>query len=818
MSERLPSFAWILLFVLVAGCRGCTSGANKVSSDKQDEKKSKRIDHDDMRAIPYANETIGIFLKPGHWYQANQKLTANEEDESLAASLMIYDRDRKPVPLYPGYAPIDFQRNLSLARGQSKNIRLMFFQPNVPTNNEGEIDTTSTSTPSYLGIAYTERNSGIPAYLEEFPSRLLNGYQYNLITLSADPARYMFWRGLPCMFWPSLARLTSERFAPHKVYDLNQDEIAGQFPSRFFAMTSISHVVINDASPAIFSREQQDALLDWLYFGGTVVINGPDAAGGVYGSFLKDYAPLQNTSTAAWTKQDSEKLQNKWTIQRAGDPLVPFQADKTLSKLEGTLETSSSWIPSLEGLVAERLVGQGRVVMTTFPMSESSFVRWPSYDSLIHNAILRKPPRTLSPGPDFDMVYAGNYRGTEMNPLHSTRLRIWARDLDISMMTNPKPDAPASDQSARFPAPKKTSLGAWNPDSEIVLAARNGLQEASGITVPRLSTVIKLLVGYLVVLVPLNWLIFRLLGRVEFAWVAAPIISIVGAFVVARSVQLDVGFSRSQQTYGLLEVHAGHPRGVLSSYTALYTSLTTNYKAHYEDDVGVVTPIPPPKSDVSISRRILTSKVPYTYADSEGNGLQNHSVLSNTTGLLQAEEVVELGGGFRAEFDDQGKPIRWTNEMTIPLSDLAVLQLNQQGELQVGWVGSLGSGASSEIEWLQEAKPERWHPNWEKNPLLKKPDLLRADGTKWREDSDIDDLYLGSLLELLAGQYPLGRGECIGLGWTDQDNSRMTISPATTQTKKKTLVLLHAKAAELQTAPEPDSEIFPRIDEENTAP
>lgn len=818
MSGRFPSVAWILLLVLVAGCRGCTPGTNKVASDKENEKKTKRIDRDEMRAIPYATETIGMFLKPGHWYQANQKLTANEQDESLAASLMIYDRDRKPVPLYPGYAPVDFQRSLSLARGQSKNIRLMFYQPDVPMNNEGEIDTTSTSTPSYLGIEYTERRSGLPVYLEEFPSRLLNGYQYNLITLSADPARYMFWRGLPCMFWPSLARLTNERFAPHKVYDLNQDEIAGQFPSRFFAMTSISHVVINDASPAIFSREQQDALLDWLYFGGTIVINGPDASGGVYASFLKDYAPVQNASTVDWTDQDSEKLKTKWTIKREGDPLVPFQADKTLSKLSGTLAPSCSWIPSLEGLVAERLVGQGRVVMTTFPMSDSSFVRWPSYDSLIHNAILRKPSRTLTPRPDIDTLYAGAYQGTEMNPLHSTRLRIWARDLDVSMMTNPKPDAPAIDQSARFPSPKKTSLGAWNPDSEVVLAARNGLQEASGITVPRLATVIKLLVGYLVVLVPLNWLVFRLFGRVEFAWVAAPIISIIGAFVVARSVQLDVGFSRSQQTYGFLEIHAGHPRGVLSSYTALYTSLTTNYKAHYEDDVGVVTPIPPPKSDVSISRRILTSKVPYTYADSEGNGLQNHSVLSNTTGLLQAEEVVDLGGGFQSEFDDSGKPNRWTNGTAVPLSDLGVLRLNLKGELQVGWVGNLVAGASAEIEWLQEAKPDRWHPNWDNNPLLKKPDLLRADGTKWHENKALDDLYLGSLLELLAEQYPLGRGECIGLGWTNQDNSRLTISPATTQTRKMTLVLVHAKAAELLTAPEPDSEIFPRIEDETAVP
>ncbi|MFM8398786.1 MAG: hypothetical protein ACKOAH_13235, partial [Pirellula sp.] len=83
---------------------------------------------------------------------------------------------------------------------------------------------------------------------------------------------------------------------------------------------------------------------------------------------------------------------------------------------------------------------------------------------------------------------------------------------------------------------KASSYGAWNSESLVTNTSSNYLKKLSGINVPNLSTILKWLLGYLIVLVPMNWLVFRLLGRLELAWLAAPFIAIAGVFVIARAV------------------------------------------------------------------------------------------------------------------------------------------------------------------------------------------------------------------------------------------------------------------------------------------
>ena len=104
----------------------------------------------------------------------------------------------------------------------------------------------------------------------------------------------------------------------------------------------------------------------------------------------------------------------------------------------------------------------------------------------------------------------------------------------------------------------------WNDQSGISNAARQTLISSAGITPPSSKFVLQMLAVYLVVLVPLNWLVFRTMGRVEWAWIAAPIIAIAGAFAVAKMASLDIGFVRSNTQVALLEVYNGHQRGHLS--------------------------------------------------------------------------------------------------------------------------------------------------------------------------------------------------------------------------------------------------------------
>ena len=815
MNASFNKFICIcLLLTMVFGCRGCNPQTAK-PKDPEEEKKKLRITSNEMRTLPFSKDTIGNFHKPGHWYQANHKLKANQQDESLTAKVGIFSRERKPVPTFPGTSPMEFQRNIAIGKDQEKNIAFKFYQPDIAVSNE-ELDMTLQTIPSYLGVNYSMRGVGTTVFAGEYPARLLPGYQYNIVSISVDPARYVFWRGLDCMVWPSQKMMPDERIAPHRMTDLNEDEIASQFPEHLYSMTSISHLVINDASPSRFSTEQQNAILDWLYFGGTIIINGSAAIGGISSSFLNELSPLNNTIASSITEEEIDRLNENWTIKEYTDQnktasVVPFTPAKKIPKLEGELAEGASWVNSLNGLVAEKLVGQGRVVMTTFPMTDNTFIRWPSYSSFIHNAILRKPPRDVvftivkDAPPAADTIFAGKYSGSELNPIHSTRLRLWARDLDSSMISTSRVDT------------KKTSLGAWNPQSEILLQARQSLQQSSGITVPKIETIVKLLVGYLIILVPINWLVFRLLGKVELAWVAAPIIAIIGAFVVARGVQLDVGFSRSQTEYGFLECHAGHPRGVHSTYSALYTSLSTNYRATFENENGVVTPMPSPAAEIGASKRIAATKYEYTFADDAGSGLQSTTVLSNTTGLLQSEETVQLGGNINTKWDASLLQVVVTSDSTIDLKDFGVLGIDPQGRLVKGWLGSLEKGMAMKCDLKVQEKEDRWFDEWNQNVILSRPDEIRSDGINWTSKEIGDELYLGAILETVSKRYPLAKGEYIAIGWTDNPLSTLNIVPIAKQKKQRNLVLLHLRAADLSEV-RADLKIHPIRQEETDEP
>ena len=799
---------------MVFGCRGCNPQTAKPKDPEEEKKKLRITSEEELRTLPFSKDTIGNFHKPSHWHQANHKLKANQQDESLTAKVGIFSQERKLVPTFPGTSPMEFQRSLAIGKDQEKNIALKFYQPDVPVINED--DRTSQTTPSYLAVNYSMRGVGTTVFAGEYPAKLMPGYQYNIVSISVDPARYVFWRGLDCMVWPSQKKMPDERIAPHRMTDLNEDEIASQFPEHLYSMTSISHLVINDASPSRFSTEQQNAILDWLYFGGTIIINGSDAIGGVSSSFLKELSPLNNTIASSITEEEIDRLNENWTIKEYTNQIktasiVPFTPAKKIPKLEGELAEGASWVNSLNGLVAEKLVGQGRVVMTTFPMTDNTFIRWPSYSSFIHNAILRKPPRDVvftiekDAPPAADTIFAGKYNGSELNPIHSTRLRLWARDLDSSMISTSRVDT------------KKTSLGAWNPQSEILLQARQSLQQSSGITVPKIETIVKLLVGYLIILVPINWLVFRLLGKVELAWVAAPIIAIVGAFVVARGVQLDVGFSRSQTEYGFLECHAGHPRGVLSTYSALYTSLSTNYRATFENENGVVTPMPSPAAEAGASKRIAATKYEYTFADDAGSGLQSTPVLSNTTGLLQSEETVQLGGNINTKLDASLLQVVVTSDSTIDLKDFGVLGIDPQGRLVKGWLGSLEKGTAMKCDLKVLEKEDRWFDEWNQNVILSRPDEIRSDGINWTSKEIGDELYLGAILETVSKGYPLAKGEYIAIGWTDNPLSTLNIVPIAKQKKQRNLVLLHLRAADLSEV-RADLKIHPIRQEETDEP
>ncbi len=103
-------------------------------------------------------------------------------------------------------------------------------------------------------------------------------------------------------------------------------------------------------------------------------------------------------------------------------------------------------------------------------------------------------------------------------------------------------------------------VASWDDQSQASQAARETLKDAASISVPRATFVLYMLGAYVLVLVPLNWLIWRTMGRVELAWLTAPAIALVFGVLVVRLAQLNIGFDSSATEIDIVELQGDYPR------------------------------------------------------------------------------------------------------------------------------------------------------------------------------------------------------------------------------------------------------------------
>jgi hypothetical protein len=180
-----------------------------------------------------------------------------------------------------------------------------------------------------------------------------------------------------------------------------------------------------------------------------------------------------------------------------------------------------------------------------------------------------------------------------------------------------------------FQSYRQSGVAGWNDFSGVASAARETLKKAARITPPSADFVMKMLGLYLLVLVPINWLLFRLIGKIEWAWIAAPIIALVGAFLVVRYASLDIGFVRSVTHVGVLELQGDFDRGHLTDYSALYTSLSTRYNVEFDNLSGQSLPFAG-KAPGQFRRGEVDKKVELNRTTT--TDLRNFLVRSNSTG------------------------------------------------------------------------------------------------------------------------------------------------------------------------------------------
>ncbi len=693
----------------------------KALEEEKAKKKEERKPNFEIRAVRTSPFDLAVpFLKQNHWTQFNVEVVANHEDHDVDIRTGY-----EQVPDSPH--EIRYERRVHLVKGQDLPRRLLVMLPERRRGKEFE-----------LAIYHPDGMLPItPPGIDKQPFRQLEPDQFLIVVLAPEPEAYSFLRSFQCVLPGSM---TEDNETPDK--RLYYPIVFPAQPSRplladtALAWTTTSYVIWDDFDPGQLSVNQQDALLDWLHWGGQLIISGGKSAMMLRQSFLAPYLPADAVSTSepiADLSALSQWYPAPQTFSNDAEkkaihilPSKPIYAAR-LEPRPGARFPERTRVGDLP-LVVERAVGRGRVVMTAVSLYQPELVNWRGgYDTFWARAILNVPESL----PNFHRP--GLERTYMRVPAHQlSGVRYAARDLGAgARSTRPAAAAPSVAVAPTAVAPTELpdpespwqeTVAEWRDGTPVAQAARQSLLDATGIEIPAPSFVLKAVLAYLIVLVPLNWGVAKfLLRRAELAWLAAPVITLAFSVGILRFAERDVGYDMTCHEIDLLEAYADYPRGDVARFTCVYSGSRRRCEFRYREASAVAMPLATGtlRRDQHIDRVRLDRGVPIA--------MGRYEVAPRSIGLVRAEEMTALGGPvrFRTKAGDTGDP---TEEAAVPfeienqtgleLWDARLLSTPPGGrETRRDFVGDLGPGAR--IEW---AGPGR---------VRKTREAAAAAATKW---------------------------------------------------------------------------------------
>ncbi len=697
LSERKRRLmGWLVLLVMLSV--GCTP-----IDEKDAQKPEEPFEAERLQALPDLESLINQ-AKPGHWISAHQRITAVEDFQGAVESRVL-DNANRPIPTeLASHAMLDV-RPLVLPAGEPKEVETRFY---VPRRLDRETRAVT------LENRLIDRRGNLVASLGGSVS-LMPDFRFFGLALSTVPER-----------WNYLATLPTNAGEPGlETQELTKVVVPriGEFvplPSDLFGWTSIAWIVWDDFDPALLEPGQRQALIDWLHFGGQLIVSGSDGLDKLGTSELAALLPVDADETvsmpvesldsinAVWSPGPGED-RTRWEFAEANAPLI--------RKLR--LRAGARFLPGCDGLVADRAVGRGRIVVTAFSLAERSFVRWPSIDNFVHNALLLEPRRRFSDDQLESRATFVDLSGSELDPRLGSSLRFFVRDWG-DRTTELAAAAPAAAVEANEPATMASStptadawrwrtgpyessaqsgVAGWNDLSAVAIAARRTLDASTGIEPPSVAFVAYALVAYLIVLVPLNWIVFRLLGRVEWAWLAAPLIAVVAAFAIVRIARLDIGFARNRTELTIVEFPADYDRAHVTRFATVYSSLSTRFEIEYDDAASRAQPWGNPARAADGS--FVGEPKPVRLRRAGATTLEGFDVVSNSAEMLHTESFVDRGGRLEWQPNDAETGGSIVNGTDLVVDSGVIVRIDRNGR----WSGGIVEGLDIESQRTVSLRP-----------------------------------------------------------------------------------------------------------------
>lgn len=859
MESRWLRSCMLLLVAAVSamalpGCGGCSSNSQTAAQKKAEEKQKEKEKQDKKKKKksekPLEDFTLGRILvqpsevkkgsadvnlvKRGHWVAATQQMRANNFDVQAELRSMTSDSSGQPYDIeHTNYALL-FSRPVPLAKGSVRPAESLFFIPRERTE----------SRPPVLRNELVPQRGGFQLHPENSPVTPMDEWQYLMVVLSSRQSNFNI-LGQEVMntvkpYHDSFNSLESD--PPIQYYRVLRPVIDKRppLPANPLAWTSIAVILWDDIDPAKLDGPQQQAMLDWLHWGGHLVISGPNSLDRLKGSFLEPFLPATPKQSVNLTQASFDELNRHWSLKIARKPQI--NRDLTLVKeivgVELDLAPHGEFLPKTGELVAAGRVGQGKIVVTGFSLASGALQTWKNFDGFVNGALLLRPARQFQQSADqssFQVAWAEpELKDFRRDARLISNLRYFSRDvgfldddgkpdernglhpyIDLSLNKSDsqfnqgsaepllssglEPGKEDNERFAGYVAVPKAGVGSWNDFSGAAIVARKHLTDAAGVKIPTVDFVAKVLGIYLLILVPLNWTIFRSMRRVEWAWIAAPVIALIGAVTVVKLAQLDIGFVRYRTEIDIVELQPGYSRAHVSRFIALYTSLSTGYDLKFEDPSALVQPFAVSaqynRSTINTGRREVH------FRQDSNLHLTGLQVDSNSTNLVHAEQMHDTGGAVELLGDDAaGWRIR--NATNLTLKDAGIFRRALDDKRYGCYLAEIKPGTTMPLVF--RAVDNAWLDEWNGTTVFQKVVVL-------------GELRLGRFAALAAQKVHLPRGGARLIAWAPQEMPGVAYLPDAPQVNGMSFILAHLARGPLP-EPEIDKNVIEDVKQLNADP
>lgn len=726
-----------------------------------------------------------LVLKPGHWTSVTQSMQANFKDFLGELSAEQLDDSKQQVALPHTDFGLRISRSVTLPQGEQREIDVELYVPQQTTGTR-------------LATKVVDRDSGGSVFELTPKLTFQPAYQYHFLVLATEPAKYAFLKVTNTVRAPWEEEF-EESSQAHYLVTLAKAGKQVPVPENSLAWTSVAYVVWDGVDPSSFTLAQQKAMLDWLHWGGRLIINGPDSLAMLEGSFLESFLPAEDAGSRKISGEELSAWSDYWRTREGGEEIAEFKVDEPISGIELNPRDGATQLPGAAGLFYSKDVGRGVVIVSAIQLSEREFINWPGFDGFLNAGLLGRPRRLFSTPPfDGTQVDWADYQSRRLDAHFTTPLRLFTRDAKASANTyrlpSTTPNQFGTTEISELHIDRPGGVAAWDEFSPAAQICRELLIVAAGVQVPGVGFVLGCLGFYLIVLVPFNWLIFHTIGRPEWAWIAVPFIAVLGTLVVVKQAQLDIGFVRSQTEVAILELNGDHDRGLLTRFSAMYSSLATTYDTVFPNQTSAVAlPFPanntaPPQWQDSV-----------VFDESIDPQLTGLTVSSSATRLLHAEQIAALAGPLKLAQSSRGTD-QIENHTEYNLRDVAVIRrkLDRNGEPQYegSWLGELRAGSSTSLGLTSI--------NWQAGKLP-----FSAEREASAKSRTLPTMAVDPLLQLAFAfdgkNDPVGsrRDEVRLVGVIDESLPGMEITPEASQRQEATVVVAHLSFGPLA-EPRPD--------------